>query len=83
MAVDNPLEFVKRSLKVSPSGPRERFYLLIDDGDKSGGSKVSIASACFDRILELRDQGFEESDIRALTSTIYISEMSYYWRYSS
>ena len=74
VAVDGPLAHVKRFLKVSPSGPCERTDSPIDDRDKSGGSEVSISS-CFGRIADLRGRGFEESGVRALTSTVYIGEM--------
>ena len=52
-----------------------------DGGDKSNGSNVSFASSCFDRVIELRDQGFEESDVRAVTSSTYIGEVSHSYGY--
>ena len=75
MAVDRPLEYAKGSLKVSPCGPHERLDSQVDSGDKSNGSDASFASMCFDRVAELRDQGFEESDIRAVTSSTYVGEL--------
>ena len=46
-----------------------------DSGDKTNGSNASIASSCFDRVVELQNQGFDESDIRAVTGTAYLGEI--------
>ena len=35
---------------------------------------MSIASACSDRVAELTDQGFDESVVRQVTSTVYTGE---------
>lgn len=35
---------------------------------------MSIASICFDRVAELADQGFDESVVRQVTSTMYLGE---------
>jgi len=40
---------------------------------KANTGNVSIAAACFDRVAELADQGFDESTIRAMTATMYIA----------
>ena len=78
-AVDGPLEWVKGSLKVSQPGPRTRLGYWAYHCDKSNGSNVSIASSCFNRVVELQDQGFGESNIRAVTATTYIGEVSRYY----
>ena len=76
VAVDGPLEWVKESLKVSPRGSREYFDSRADCKGKSNGSNASVASSCFDRVVELQGQGFDESDIRMMTSTTYIGGIS-------
>jgi hypothetical protein len=74
VAVDGPLDYVKESLKVGPSMPRARISILgLTDG-KANGSNPSVAASCFDRMAELTNQGFDESVIRAVTSTLYIGE---------
>jgi len=75
LAVDGPLEYVKEALKVGSHGPRKpapRYWTDCDD--KSNRNNVSIASSCFDRVAGLRDQGFDESDIRAVTATAFVGE---------
>ena len=39
---------------------------------------MSIASICFDRVAELADQGFDESIVRQVTSSMYIGESPCY-----
>ena len=75
MAVNDPFDYMK-SLKVSQS---KRLGSWAETCDKSKGSKVSIASSCFDRVVELQDQGFNEGDVRAVTATTYIGEVSRYY----
>ena len=75
VAAEGPLEYVKESLKVCFL----RFlHSCADCGNKSNGSNISVASSCFDRVDELRDQGFDQSDIRIVTSTAYIGDGSYF-----
>jgi hypothetical protein len=76
VAVDGPLEWVKKTLKVSPRGSREYSDSRADGKNKSNGSNASVASSCFDRAVELQGQGFDESDIRTMTSSTYIGELS-------
>ena len=47
---------------------------------KANRKNVSVAAACFDRVAELADQGFDESVIRAVTATMYIGKVNR-WRY--
>ena len=72
MAVEGPLEWVKGSLKVSQCCPRKLLDSRTDTCDKSNGSNVSVASSCFNRVVELQNQGFDEGDIRAVTAATYI-----------
>ena len=73
VAVDGPLECIKESLKV---GFLWSLNSRANCGNKTNGSNISIASSCFDRVKELQDQGFDESDIRMVTSTAYIGDAS-------
>ena len=75
VAVDGPLEWVKKTLKVSPRGSREYFDSRADGKGKSNGSNASVASLCFNRVVELQGQGLDESDIRMMTSSTYIGEI--------
>ena len=72
VAVDGPLEYVKECLKVS-----FQFFptLGLTVVDKSNKSNASIVSSCFDRVAELQNQGFSESDIRGVAGTAYIGEV--------
>ena len=74
LAVDGPLQYVKGSFKVSPRGLRQHLDSRADGGQSDGGN-ASVASSCFDRVAELQNQGFDESDIRMVTSTTYIGKM--------
>ena len=82
MAVNGPLEYVKESLEVSlvEASQSSRLNPWADGGDKSNGSDFSIASTCFNRIVELQNQGFDESDVRAVTSTTYIGEVPHSYK---
>jgi len=48
---------------------------------KVDGTNVSIAASCFDRVAELADQGFDESVIRSMTSTMCMGK-TICWRYT-
>lgn len=78
MAFDGPFEWAKESLKVSQCSSHENLDLGADTFDKSNESKVSIASSGFDRVVELQDQGFDGEDVRAVTATIFIGEVTNY-----
>jgi len=48
---------------------------------KIDGTNVSIAASCFNRVAELEDQGFDESVIRSMTSTMCMGK-TICWRYT-
>ena len=78
VAVDGPLEYVKESLKVLFLEARADISSLsVDDGYQSGGHNASIASSYFDQETALQNQGFDGSDIRAVTSTTYMGKAPY------
>lgn len=73
VAVDGPLEYVKESMKVWLRGASANVSSANCDS-QSGDCNVSIASSYFDQEIAFQNQGFDESDIRAVTSTTYIGE---------
>ena len=76
VVVDEPLENVKESMKVSlQSRISPRLIIMTASIRKSGGSgNVSIAWSCFDRLLESTYQGINDNAIRAATASMYGGE---------
>ena len=77
LAVDGPLAYVKRSLEVGHHLRSRLYFLSVGAdfrGDKSESSSASIVSTGLARVAELADQGFDESIVRNVASSMYIGE---------
>jgi len=74
VAVNDPLDCVKESMKVGLLIHDTYISFLGLKNGKDNETNVSIASSCFDRVEELADQGYDESVTRSVTATMFVGE---------